>query len=281
MSDQGQHRISQVYLKQFGFPDKNNKWWISTWKLGDEYTGNRSIKSFSKELNIFDIPTNDYKIKRTFENFSGILETFYPTIIKEIDINHSLSEKNLSVLIQFMTNLLCRVVPFRAFINSLLKSKKRDYFLSEITYYHEDKGEKLIIDLNKVKVDYQLNIIIFSVWYYFVNTLTSSNFDYVILKDYQNRGWITSDNPVIMINNINDNTLISKETEIYFPISKDYCLYIDNRCYNRSNSMRGKKNEELIDIDEDTQLRIYDLIWRNAYQYVINPTDIGRLKLSK
>ena len=180
-----------------------------------------------------------------------------------------------------MINLLCRVVPFRKKINHLLKSDKRDYFLSKITFYHEDKGKQLIESLKKIKIEHQLNFVIFSVWYYFVNKLTSSDFDYVILKDYQKRGWITTDNPVVIINNFNEYTLFSKETEIYFPISKNYCFYIDHMDYNRSNSMRGRNNEELVEIDESTQERIYDRIWRNAYQYVIYPTDLGRIKLSK
>lgn len=281
MSDQGQHRISQTYLKQFGFQDKNTKWWISTWKLGEEFTGNKSIKSFSKELNIFDLPAKNIKTRRTFEDFSSTLETHYPLIVKEIGTNGKLSQKGLAILAQFMINLLCRTIPFRELIDNFLKSDKRDYFLNEITYYHEDKGKQLIETLKKIKIDYQLNFVIFSVWYYYVNTLTSSNFDYVILKDFDNRGWITTDNPVVLRNNINESTLFSKETEIYFPISKDYCLYIDHRDYNRSNSFRGKGNMEIAEVDEITQERIYDIIWRNSYQYVIHPTDLGRIKLLK
>lgn len=281
MSDQGQHRISQTYLRQFGFQDRNKKWRISTWKLGEEFTRNKSIKIFTKELNIFDLPSKNIKTKRTFEDFSGQLETYYPSLIQEIKTNEKLSEKGLAILAQYMINLLCRVIPFRKTINYLLKSDKRDYFLREITLYHEDKGKQLIESLDKIKIEHQLNFVIFSVWYYFINKLTSSNFDYVILKDYQNRGWITTDNPVVLINNLNEYTLFSKETEIYFPISKNYCLYIDHRDYNRSNSMRGSNNEELVDIDESIQEKIYNIIWRNAYQYVIHPTDLGRIKLSK
>lgn len=165
--------------------------------------------------------------------------------------------------------------------NHLLRSDKRDYFLKEITYYHQDKGRQLINSMNKIKIDFQLNFVIFSVWYYFVNTLTSSNFDYVLIEDYDNRGWATTDNPVIIKNNINEATLFSRETEIYFPISKDYCIYIDHRHHNRSNSLRGKNNSELITADEQLHAETMDLICRNAYKYVINAADIGIQKLSK
>jgi hypothetical protein len=139
----------------------------------------------------------------------------------------------------------------------------------------------LIESLNKIKIDYQLNLVVFSVWYYFVNTLTSSNFDYVLVEDYDNRGWATTNNPVIIKNNINEATLFSRETEIYFPISKDYCIYIDHRYHNRSNSLRGPGNSELIMADGQLHDNIMDLIWRNAYKYVIYPADLGINKLSK
>ncbi|HUX56665.1 MAG TPA: DUF4238 domain-containing protein [Bacteroidales bacterium] len=281
MNDQGQHRISQTYLKQFGFQDINNKWWISTWKIGEEFTSYQSIKKFSKELNIFDLPSKNIKTRRAFEDFSGTLETHYPLIIKEIKLNGQLSQKALAILAQFKINLLCRTVRFRDLIDHLLKSEKRDFFLKEITYYHQDKGKQLIESLKKIRIEYQLNLVIFSVWYYFVNTLTSSNFDYVILKDFDNRGWATTDNPVIIKNNINESTLFSKETEIYFPISKDYCIYIDHRDYNRSNSLRGANNAELAEADDTIHDKIMDLIGRNASKYVINPADLGRYKLSK
>lgn len=281
MTDQGQHRVSQVYLKQFGFQDKNKKWQISTWKIGDEYTSYQSIKKFTKELNIFDLPSRDIKVKRTFEDFNGTLETHYPNVIKEIKINRKLSERALAILAQFMINLLCRSVPFRDMIEHLLRSEKRDYFLKEITYYHNDKGRQLTETLKNIKIDYQLNLVIFSVWYYYVNTLTSSNFDYVLIEDFDNRGWVTTDNPVIIKNSINEATLFSRETEIYFPISKDYCIYIDHRYYDRSNRLRGPNSQELITADDQLHNKIMDVIWRNAYKYVIYPTDIGIHKLSK
>lgn len=281
MNDQGQHRVSQVYLRQFGFQDVNKKWVVSTWKIGDEFTSYQSIKKFTKEFNIFDLPSRNITVKRTFEDFSGTLETHYPQIVKEIKLNGSLTKRSLAILAQFMINLLCRAIPFRELIDKLLRSDKRDFFLNEITYYHQDKGRQLIKSLNRIKIDYQLNIVIFSVWYYFVNTLTSSNFDYVLLEDFQDRGWATSDNPLIIKSNVNDVTLFSKETEIYFPISKDYCIYIDHRDYNRSNSLRGPDNKELVTADEALHDQIMNLIWRNAYKYVIFPVDLGIQRLSK
>ncbi len=81
MSKQDQHRISQVYLRQFGYKDENGKKWISVWEMGSEYTGRKSIKSFTAEKNIFDLPFHDLKEKRKFEELNGDIETFYPKFL--------------------------------------------------------------------------------------------------------------------------------------------------------------------------------------------------------
>lgn len=280
MSDQNQHRISQVYLKQFGYKDKNGKNWISVWEIGSEYTGKKSIKKFSAEKNIFDLPLNDLKERRKFEELNGDIETYYPKIISDLIQKQKLSDKSKVYLISFIANLLCRNKSFRKQITSFLSSGQRGYFLTEITSFHRDKGVQLRRTLEKIKVEYQLNIVLFSVWYYFCKKLTSSNFDYVILKDFSNRGWMTSDSPVVIKNNVNENTLLAKETEIFFPISPSYLFYLDHRDYNKSKSLRVN-GQELVQSSEELHTKIYDLIWKNAEQFLIFPTKTERTKLSK
>lgn len=280
MSNQNQHRISQVYLKQFGYKDKNGKNWISVWEIGSEYTDNKSIKSFSAERNIFDLPFSDINEKRKFEEFNGDIETYYPKILSGLDQNQKLTDKSKAYLISLIVNLLCRNESFSKQIDCFLRTDKRDYFLAEITLYHDDKGNQLKESLKKIKIDYQLNIVLFSVWYYLCKKLTSSNFDYVILKGFSNRGWATSDNPVIIKNNINENTLLSKETEIFFPISRNYLFYLDHMDYNKSNSLKVNK-QEIVQSSQELHAKIHDLIWRNAKQYLIFPVKMERTKLSK
>ena len=110
--------------------------------------------------------------------------------------------------------------------------------------------------------------------------LTSSNFDYVILKDFTNRGWATSDNPVVIRNNINENTLLAKETEIFFPISPNYLFYLDHMDYNRSNSLRNN-NQELVQSSEEIHAKISCEILKNVEQFLIFPTKLERTKMSK
>ena len=281
MSDQRQHRIPEVYLKQFGFQDSNGKWWVSTWKLGDKFTANKSIKSFTKELNTFDLPVQDIKLKRLFENYTSQLETNYPWIINEIKSNKKFSEKGFGIVIQLMISVLARTKRFMEMICQFLSSEKREYFLSEVTYYFEESEKQSIVkSLKRYDNSNQVNLILFSVCVYFVRKLTSSGFDFVILKSPPSRGWFTTDNPVVLLNSINRETLLSKETEIYFPLSKDYCLYIDHSDYNRSNSLRGVNEEEVTETNEEKHDRITKYVVTNSSQYLIHPFDMERTRMS-
>jgi Protein of unknown function (DUF4238) len=279
--DQGQHRISQVYLRQFGYKDKHGKNWISVWKLGDEFTDNKSVKSFTKEVNIFDLPFKGIKYKRLFEELNCDIESYYPRILSDLKENQKLTDKSKAFLISLVVNFLCRTEPFRRNIETLLKSDQREFFLTEITSYLPDKAKNLKDFINNLRREHQLNFTLISVWYYMCHKLTSSNFDYVIIQDFNNRGWLTTDNPVVIINNVDFHTLVSKETEIYFPISADYCLYMDHMDYNKSRSLRGDQHQELIISSAELHEKISDILWRNAYQYVIWPVEFPRTKLSK
>lgn len=82
--DQGQHRISQVYLKQFGFRDKNNAEIISVLEVGNPITHHKKIKSFTREINLFDTNLADEGFSRYFEEHSQKVETHYPKVISDI-----------------------------------------------------------------------------------------------------------------------------------------------------------------------------------------------------
>ena len=93
-------------------------------------------------------------------------------------------------------------MPNRELIQSRLKNKNfKDAFLSEITMFNENnlKEWKEFTELTPLNI--QLNFIIGQIMDYLICVLR--NFTFVILKDYDNRGWFTSDNPVII--KINEN----------------------------------------------------------------------------
>ena len=116
MTDQGQHRISQIYLKQFGFKDVNKRWRISVHEIGNPGVHEKSIKSFTKETNIFDVTLFDDEIpeiRRYFESNSSRLENFYPSVIRKIKKKNEIDNLSRSILFQFVPNLLCRTYRFR------------------------------------------------------------------------------------------------------------------------------------------------------------------------
>lgn len=278
---QEQHRLGQVYLKQFGYQDNAKKWWVSVLKLGQEYTEKKSIKSFTKEPNIFDLPLKDMVGKRLFESMSGELETHYPKVVAEIEATKRLSEESWGLLLQFMVNLLCKTKPYRAFIQNILESEQRNYFLDEIMLFFSPEEKKHIIETtNKLPLDKQLNPIMIPVCIYLIGRLGHSDFSYVVFEDYDNRGWITTDNPVVLLNDIDEFSILSIQTEVYFPISKKYCLYMDHKSRGNTIGLRNEIDTHVLQCDEPRQTMIWDVISKNLFEHLIFPDEMGREKVS-
>ena len=64
--NQDQHKVPQVYLKQFGYVDANNQWKVSIMERDSTFTRQKSIKSFTAKTNIFDLDSDDPTITRIF-----------------------------------------------------------------------------------------------------------------------------------------------------------------------------------------------------------------------
>ena len=77
--NQSQHKLPQVYLKQFGYCNCGH-WKLSVMKLGEKFTRQKSIESFSAEINYFDIDSDDQRIHRLFEELNCDIETHYPKL---------------------------------------------------------------------------------------------------------------------------------------------------------------------------------------------------------
>ena len=130
--NQGQHRLGIVYLKQFAFEFKGKRK-ICVWKKGEDYTSMKSVKSFSKENNIFDLPPMEGTDIRLFEKVNGQLETHYPKIIEDIEIRGKLGDNSESILVQFVANMLCRTQRFRNTIEDLYTDPAtKEKFLKEL-----------------------------------------------------------------------------------------------------------------------------------------------------
>lgn len=81
--------------------------------------------------------------------------------------------------------------------------------------------------LKNLDKDFQLNVVIGVLMNYLVRVFRA--FKFIILRDYNNRGWPTSDNPVILDKQGNYSWIVPIEAEIYLPLSKDFCLFMYNK----------------------------------------------------
>ena len=269
---QNQHRISKVYLKQFGYK-KDEDYWLSVLKIGDKITENVLIDKFTTEINIFDLPVDNFEIKRHFENLSSQVENFYRTVISNLQNQKMLTGKNKDVLNYFVANLLCRSNPFRDFLTALLNNNEtRDRLIEEVTIFSNDSEgtRKFLTHFGK---DIQLNIFIGYVMNHLVYVL--SKFKKVIMRDYNNKGWITSDNPVYIDRQNNHQRLVPIEAEIFLPLSKEFCLFMYNpNSTINTNPLRKLRIDKVNTVSFETFEEISYKVARNYYEYLIFCTEI-------
>jgi Protein of unknown function (DUF4238) len=279
---QGQHRISQVYLKEFGYKTPSGQWKISALEKdkfdimkskNKFFFSQKSIKSVTVEDNIFDLYSEESAAWKLFEDLNGKFENRYTDIINDIKIQSKLSELSKDILIQFIPNLLCRAEPFRQLISSHLDSSNKMLFLKSMCNSHADKGASFINKIDKLPNEHQLNPVCFLVMEHILEKLSS--FDYVILRDFENRGWATSDNPVILERNVSNNSIFSIDTEIYFPLSKDYCVFFSHsNSKNKQNKLRQLQNKSLSIASSETHEEIDKKTAINAYRLIFFPLEL-------
>lgn len=286
---QGQHRVSQVYLREFGY-QKEGKWYISVWDKSKNYTDYVLIENFTKETNVFDLPFFDsIKERRHFENKSLIIEGEYKKVVNSIKSQQQLTPRHQDVLCHYISNLICRCKPYRElFQNYLDHSVGREAFLKEITVFVPSELPILKTSLSNIPIETHLNYITGHIINHLVKVLR--NFSFTILKDYQNRGWFTCDNPVIIdpqetlaeIEGEDYLWTIPVESEIYFPISPDYCVfaYFSNSKKN-SNPLRKLRLNRVNVIDEISHDKICRMIASHTSNYFIFNQEIEPFYLDR
>jgi len=264
---QRQHRLSQVYLKKFGF-EQDGEWIVSVMKLGSGKTKNVKISEFTAEENIFDLPFKDFELRRHFENLSSKLETDYPRLINNLNNQKQLTPKDKDLLNHFVPNMLCRTSHFRFFIDLLIEDMEtRKKLLNEITIFQEDNGQtEFLLDI--LKPETHLNIVVGTLMNHLVYVF--AHFKKIILKSPKGYGWLTSDNPVYMDFQNKGEWIIPIEAEVYFPLSKEYCLFLFNEQSElNSNTLRNLKKDKVNQIDFSTFDKLANKIARNLDEYLI------------
>jgi Protein of unknown function (DUF4238) len=269
---QGQHKVSQVYLKQFGY-EKDGEYWLSVYKAGEKETENVRISDFTKETNIFDLPFKNSELKRHFENLSNKIETKYRTVISNLHNQKRLTPKDKDVLNHFVANLMCRTNPFRAFIDSLLKhSDTRDKFISEMAMFTNNEAETKEFS-NLFKSDSQLNVAIGEVMNHLVHVFR--NFEKVIISKQEVEGWLTTDSPVHIDKQDCNAWVIPIEAEIYFPLSTDFCLFMFHpKSEINDNPLRNLVIDKINVVDFETFDTINKKIVFDYDEYLIMNTEL-------
>lgn len=273
-----QHRISKIYLKQFGFKE-GKKWKISIWRKGTSEIDIQSIEVFSSEENIFDLPYSFSNGKRHFENTSSIIESHYGEIIKGLKRENKLTPAHKDLLCHFVANFICRAKPYREYFDSLLNDEKaKEKLLQEITLFYGDRKEEILLQLSIFASKDHLNILIGYIMNHLVYVFRG--FEFVILRDYQQRGWFSTDNPVVIDNQDIFSWIIPLETEIYFPLSKDFCLFLFHKnSEKQGNSLRLLSLQEVINTTEEQHTFITNMILSNCYECLILPAQIPKTDL--
>lgn len=277
--NQGQHRISQVYLKQFGYK-KDDVWMLSIYEAGKKHTSNVEIAEFTKEVNVFDLPFIEPELKRHFENTSNKIETRYPTVISNLHYQKRLTSKDKDVLNHFVANILCRTYPFRTFIDDLLRyPKTRDKFINEMTLFSDDTDQTTEL-LEQFKINFQLNLAIGTLMNHLVHVFR--RFDKVIIKGDEEKGWLTTDSPVFIDKQGHHEWIIPIETEILMPLSKDFCLFMFHpKSEKKSNPLRELKQNRINKVDFNTFEKITKKIIFDYHKYMIFNTLVEDTDVTK
>lgn len=264
---QKQHRLSQVYLKKFGYKE-DEEWMVSIMELGKGKTENVKVSEFTAEENVFDLPFKDFELRRHFEILSGRLESDYNRLINNIENQKRLTSKDKGLLNHFVPNILCRTTHFRCFIKGLIDNlDTRKKLLEEITMFKKDDGQTEFL-LEVLKPEAHLNIVIGTLMNHMVYVF--SNFKKVILKSPKGYGWLTSDNPIYIDFQEKNEWIIPVESELYFPLSREYCVFLFHpESELKSNPLRDLKQDKVNQIDFNLFDKLANKIARNLDNYLI------------
>ena len=266
---QNQHRVSQVYLRQFGYYN-SDEWKVSVYRLGHISTENIAIEKFTADFNIFDAPYGDIAFRRNFEIQCGRIENYYPTIISNLENQKQLTPKNIEVLCHFMASLLSRSIPFTDFIQMILRhDQAKARFIDEICMFN-DHRDMLTQILNTIPVENQLNTILGTITAHLVEVFR--HFNFLVIKKPTHISWMTSDNPVVVDKKGNMEWLISVDSEIYLPLSREFCLFCFHEEANDvTNPLRNLKEKRVNKISFEHFEILQKKISDNLSKFLVMP----------
>lgn len=284
--EQEQHKLPQVYLKQFGYK-REQQWMVSVLDKNEDFTRQKSIKSFTATTNIFDINSQNDKIVRIFEDLNCELENEYWGIIDDIESNDYISEKSRAYLLQIISNFMVRSDYWRGFIKDILESERKEDFLKITLSFitpvknfneHESKDYYKLVATGDIDDDKINRALMYFMGYLFRAT---KNFQVVIFEAPNEKLWFTSDNPVVFNSNREEGLgICGPNSEFYLPLSKKYLAYfyfkksgLDEPIFR---TLENKKIYKILDIisEEEHEKFVREVILNNKSQMIIFPSEI-------
>lgn len=276
MMEQQQHRVPQVYLKEFGFLD-GDQWMITTAEkhkaelmrgVGRRWVGAKSIASVTTAENEFDLGDVLPEEKKLLEQFFWNFENEYGSVVKELD-EQKFTDESLGKLTDFIAGLLIRSRLFRNLLAHHLTQPYAHDFLNGMCMWMDAKErEERVRAIEAFDLPHRLNHAAYSIWHHLSSRLRA--FEGVLLKDLDNSGWMTSDNPVVLRHfQARGGSLLGRSTEVYFPISKNWCLFLhDPKCLYPMNPMRSIPSRSFVQAHEWMRFIVSEYIWENADEVV-------------
>lgn len=256
--NQSQHKLPQAYLKQFGYLNGEH-WKVSVLQKGENFSRQKSVGSFTAETNVFDIDSEDDRFPRMFETLNADLENLYHEMLDDISNNSVIPDKCWEIIVQLTPNLMVRSDFWRDFVSGILDSPNKDFFLDITVSIHTSSFEELqelkkkhfykVISEGEVTQS-KLNKVLLHFLNYIFHHLKS--FDLVIIEAQEGKEFFTSDNPVNFKANQEEGKLglFSKDTEIYFPLSKNYLAFFHHRNSDIESPLRKLKNRGVYKVEE-------------------------------
>lgn len=267
---QRQHKVSQVYLKQFGFKQEDGKWYVSVLRVGNNATENILISEFTTEVNIFDVdlPMLLPSEKRSFENLSNILEKDYPKILNSIKSQKKITAKHRDIINHYVANLMCRTNPFRSIINDWINDNEVIPLVLEDVLMFDEENTTLQVMMENLSDNNKLNVFIGFLMNHLVQVFRS--FKSVIIKSQPELGWLTTDSPVKIDWQDEHYTIIPLETELYFPLSRDLLLFMYHPSSKKQNNLlRSLAIDKVNNVDVNTFNKINLLLARDYDEYLV------------
>lgn len=233
-----------------------------------------NTKSFTREVNLFDANLADPDFIRYFEQYSSKVEASYPWVTKGLKKESHLSQRNYATLLKFVTNLFIRQSSTREeFLMRVLEDEAvRKKLFNEITLFSDTREEDLkLFELihSSTPSNEQMNLFAGEIWTHLVRVFRA--FDFTILKAREGTCWFTSDNPVIVDRRGSEEAwIIPAESEIYFPISRDYLLFMYHPEMKSDNRIRNFEIDSVTECPDDIQHDIISkIISPSAERYLI------------